>query len=337
MDKIRIGQVGLGRLGRHYAENIHFHLRQAELVSICSLEALEIEHCRALLGDIPGFNNYDEMLNTMDLDAVVVVSSTNRHVEHIMKAVKAGCHVFCEKPLSVDIEECKRVEEFTRAYPDKKVMIGFNRRYDMSYRYAKEQIDAGLIGNPFFIRSQTVDIDTVAEFQLKFAQHSGGIFIDYNVHDIDLMRWFLQSEVERVWAQGGAYKFPEFAKYGDADYVMSSCQLKNGAMAVLCAGRMATHGHDTYTEITGTEGSLRIGRPAYKNLVEIYDKHGVRRESLPDFWERFKPAFLDMIEDFCHCVIHDFRPVLDIYNARKATEVALALSRSFKEGGIIDI
>ena len=166
---------------------------------------------------------------------------------------------------------------------------------------------------------------------------SGGIFHDFNVHAIDLARWYLGTEIKTVHAIGGAYKYPVFVEAGDADNVITSCTFENGAMAVINASRTAVHGHDTYTEVVGTEGTLRIGRPAQKNRMEIYDEYGARKECVETFWERFEEAFLVMAEDFINCVLNDRAPELTIHDAIRATEAALAFTESFEAGKVVEI
>lgn len=337
MKKIKIGIVGLGRLGKKYAENIAFQIRNAELVAVCSVSTEELAWAKETIGVKHLYTDYEEMLQLKELEAVFIVSPTNMHAEHLLKALAAGLHVFSEKPLAVSVADCLKVENAILKYPNQTAVVGFVRRFDPSYRYAKEKVDAGVIGKPFLVRSQTVDKDSLAGFMMEYVGNSGGIFHDFNVHDVDLARWFLGSNVQSVWAIGGAFKYPGFAEVGDADNVMSMCQLENGTMAVINASRTAMHGHDTYTEVVGTEGTLRIGRPAGKNRVEIYDKNGVRKECVETFWDRFEAAFLLMAKDFIDCLIEGRKPELIINDATEATRATEAFTTSFKENCLVTI
>ncbi len=335
MKKIKVGIVGLGRLGKEYAKNLTFKIPSAELVAASSIDEGELAFAKEKLGVPYLFKEYAEMLKLPELEAIFVISSTNKHAEQIVAALEAGLHVYSEKPLSSSIEECRRVEAVAAQYPEQLAVVGFVRRFDPSYRYAKQKVDEGAIGQPYLVRSQTIDKDTVAEWQIQYVKNSGGIFHDYNVHDIDLARWFLGAEVESVWSIGGAYKYPAFAEVGDADHVMSTCRFENGAMAVLNAGRTAMVGHDTYTEVVGTLGTLRIGRPATVNRVEIYDQHGARQECVETFWDRFEEAFLLIAKDFLDCIQTGRQPELSLADARQATIVAAALTQSFEKGVLV--
>lgn len=329
--------MGLGRLGKKYAENLHFKVPNAKLVAACSINEAELEFARNTLRVDHTYSDLDDMLSSESLDALFIISSTHQHATHFIKGLKAGLHVFCEKPLSLDEASCKAVEQEAAAHPEQYAVVGFVRRFDPSYAHAKKKVDAGTIGKPFLVKSQTVDVDATAKFQLEFVKTSGGLFHDYNVHDIDLARWFLGANIKTVFAAGGGFKHPEFAAAGDADNVLSTCVFDNGTMASLHASRTSQHGHDTFTEIVGTEGVLRIGRPASLNLVEISDKHGVRRECVQTFYDRFEAGFLLQTQDFIDCIVEGRRPELTLQDATEATRTAVALTRSFKEGKLCEV
>ena len=337
LKKIKTAIVGLGRLGKEYAYNLRYKIPQAQLVAACSLDDTELNFARQQLGLTYVFSDYQRMIDEMDLEAIFVVSSTNKHAEHIIAALKSGLHVFSEKPLAITSEDCKRVEEVAANYPRQLAVVGFVRRFDPSYRYAKEKIDGGAIGTPYLIKSQTVDKDLLDKWQMAYVTKSGGIFHDYSVHDIDLARWLLDSEIARVWSVGGAYKHPGFAEAGDADNVLTTCVMKNGTMAVLSASRTAMHGHDTFTEIVGTEGVLKIGRPAANNLVELYDVRGIKKDFMETFWDRFEQAFLLMATDFIDCVATGRKSEMTLENATQATIAATVFTKSFQTGKMIKV
>ncbi len=337
MKKINVGLVGLGRLGKEYAKNLAFKIRAANLVAVCSIVPEELEFAKNELGVQNLHNKYEEMLEQEELDAIFIVSSTNMHADHIIKALEAGLHVFSEKPLAITKSECEKVETVAVKYPNQYAVVGFVRRFDPSYQYAKQKVEEGAIGKPYLVRSQTIDKDTIADWQIQYVKNSGGIFHDFNVHDIDLARWFLGGEIASVWSIGGAYKYPAFGEAGDADNVMSTCYFDNGTMAVINASRTAMVGHDTYTEVVGTLGTLRIGRPANKNRVEIYDQYGARQECVETFWDRFEEAFLLMATDFIDCLVNNRKPELTLADARQATIAAEAFTTSFEQKELVKI
>ena len=337
MRKLNLGIVGLGRLGKEYAKNIAHTLPNANLIAACGLRDEELSYAKVVFGVQSLYQSYEEMLANTQMDAVVIVTPTNQHADQIIKAVEAGYHVFCEKPLAINLEDCYKVEEVIKKHPGCITMLGFVRRYDPSYADAKKKLNEGLIGQPFFVRSQTADIDTLAPFQIEFCTTGGGIFHDFNVHDIDLVHWYLGANIVKVWSLGGAYRFKEFEDAGDADNTVAMCELDNGTTAILGASRVSSFGHNTLTEIIATEGNLKIGDPPLKNRVQISDKYGIRNECVETFFERFQNAFLLQIQDFVNCVLENRQPELTMQNATKATLVATALTKSFKEKKIVEV
>ena len=325
-------------MGMKYAENLRYKVHNAELIAACSINPQEQSHAREVLGIPHVYDAYEEMLERKDLEAIFVVSSTTLHVDHIVAALKAGKHVFSEKPLGIEIEKCLYAEEVSAQYPELLAVVGFVRRFDPSYVYAKEKVSSGAIGRPFLVKSQTVDLDSTAGFQMEFVKTSGGMFHDFNVHDIDLARWYLGAEVKTVFSAGGAFKHKAFAEVNDADNVLSTCVFDNGTMAQILASRTAAHGHDTYTEIVGTEGVLRIGRPSAQNRVQIMDQHGARYECVETFYDRFQDAFLIMIQDFVDCLVEGKKPELTLRDATQATRVAIAMTDSLFGGkGLVEV
>ncbi len=335
--KLRIGMVGLGRLGKRHAENLALRAGDAAVVAACSIVPQELEWARKELGIEALYDDYGKMIAEAELDAVFIASSSSAHAAQIIQGLERGLHVFCEKPMGVSVEECLAVEKAVALHPGLIFMVGFVRRFDPSYRYAKRLIDEGAIGTPFLVRSQTADLDEYASFQVKFVPTSGGIFLDMNVHDIDLARWYLGDEVASVYAIGGSYVHPEFEAVGDADNTCALLKFKSGKMAVLSVSRTAFHGHDTHTEITGSKGILKIGMTPAKNRVELFDASGVRVECVKDFYERFSEGFLAEAREFVECALAGKAPGVEAHDGTKATEVGFALSKSFREGTIVTL
>jgi len=329
MDKIKLGLIGLGRMGKRYADIIQNKVKNADIIAVCSVNDKELDYARYEMSVPYTFSNHTQMLELNELDAVMIISSTIQHARHMIDVIEAGYHVFCEKPLALSVEDCQRAIKAADTKPSQLCVVGFNRRFDQSYMYANEKIREGLIGEPFLVKSQTVDKDTSAGFQANYVQNSGGIFLDYNAHDVDLARWYLNSEFTHVYSIGGSFKHEVFAQMGDADNVMTIGKLENGTMAHIVASRTAAHGHDTYTEITGTEGTLRIGRPAGQNLVEIYDSNGARREIMATFLDRFKDSFELQIQTFVNNVQAGNKMSFSLRDALEATRVGVAMTKSF--------
>ena len=242
MKDIKVGIVGLGRLGSVHAQNLAFKIPGCKLVAACSLEQKELDWAKDYLKVEYTTTDYKKMVDEADIEAVVIVSSSPEHCWMIEYALDAGKHVFTDKPLGCSLEECKRAEAAVERHPDKLFFLGFMRRYDPSYADAKAQIDAGHIGKPYLVKATGLDPEALVESCIKFSKTSGGIFIDAASHDIDLMRWFLGGEVTEVYAAGTTFKHPEFAENGDTETGMAMLKSDNGTVAFLHVRRTAPHG-----------------------------------------------------------------------------------------------
>lgn len=335
MEKVKIGIVGLGRLGRKHAENIAFKVPNAELKAVCSIIKEEVDDVQKNWGIEYGYTDFNEMLKNDKLDAIFIASSSGEHCRQIEAALDSGFHVFSEKPLGLTIEECFRAKKAVEKHSDKVFFLGFMRRYDRSYAYAKQKIEEGYIGDPVLIRCYGLDPVKAIKGAIAFAEKSGGLFLDMAVHDFDLARWYLNSEAESVYAIGGCYAYKEFAKYGDADNGAALVKFKNGCMGLFYAGRTCAHGYHIETEIVGTKGSLRIGTVPYKNLVTITNENGVTNECVGGFLERFGEAYLNELQEFVNCIIEGRKPSVTVDDGIKSTELAYAATESFASNKLV--
>jgi myo-inositol 2-dehydrogenase/D-chiro-inositol 1-dehydrogenase len=335
---LNAGIVGLGRMGRRHAENLAWRIPGVALVAACSPEPDERAHARDVLGVARVHAGYEDLLADKGVDAVFIVTPNTIHPEQIIAAMRAGKHVFCEKPLALDVDSCLAVEAEAAKHPRLKVMIGYTRRFDASYQDARRKIDEGLIGAPFLVRSETTDMNDPSGFFVRFAPGSGGIFVDMGVHDIDVARWMLGSpQPRRVFATGTIAVHQGLAECGDVDNGVAICEFEDGKTACFYNSRTMAHGHETQSEVIGTAGRLVVGRKGRLTQVEIADAHGIRTETTPTFYERFADAFLRELSHFADCVRHDRAPALTLHDATEATRIGIALRTSLVERRVVEL
>jgi myo-inositol 2-dehydrogenase/D-chiro-inositol 1-dehydrogenase len=269
---------------------------------------------------------------------VWLVTPSALHAQQIIDALRAGKHVFCEKPLSLDLAECERVIAEAQRHPQLQATIGFMRRFDPSYRSAFEKIEAGAIGRPFMVRSQTCDQNDPEGFFVRFAPTSGGIFLDCTVHDIDVARWLLgMPKVTRVYASGVVALHEGLREFGDVDNGVAICEFEGGRMAMFYASRTLAHGNDTGSEVIGTAGALYVGRNPRANRVEIADASGIRNECTPTFFDRFEDAFLCEAQAFVAAVRQGKQSGATLADAMEATRIGYALRESLASGRSVDL
>ncbi|AYE35029.1 Gfo/Idh/MocA family oxidoreductase [Clostridium septicum] len=339
MKKINFGIVGVGRLGKAHAENLAFKIPNANLLAVCSIDKSQIDEVQKAWNIPYRYASFDEMLTNKELDAIFIASPSGFHCNQIKKALDAGFHVFSEKPLGLYLEDTIEAMKAVNSNSEKIFMLGFMRRYDKSYAYAKKKIKEGFIGKPVLVRCYGLDPAKALPSFLKFAKdsYSGGLFLDMAIHDIDLARWYLESEADELWAIGDAYEYEEFKEINDAETGSAMIKFKNGTMALLVAGRNCAHGYHIETEIIGTKGTLRIGTTPNKNLVTIFDERGVNKECAGGFLERFEDAYLEEVKEFVNCILENRKPNVTVEDGVLSTIVGYACKESFETGKLVKI
>ncbi|KAH7211310.1 hypothetical protein BKA60DRAFT_576066 [Fusarium oxysporum] len=343
--KLQVGVAGLGRMGKRHALNFHQNVPRAVLVAVTSPDAAEREWAAENLAPdgVAIYENYSDMIAHIGLDAVCVASATAVHAEQTNAAIAAGKHVLCEKPLGTTVEISQSVVDAAATRPDLKVMCGFSRRFDASYRDAYEKTKSGLIGRPSVLRSQTCDVLDPSGFFVAYAQFSGGIFVDCSIHDIDLALWFFgqESKVRSVHAVGITAVEPDLRQYDDRDNAVGIVEFYDGRIAYLYASRMMAAGQEDTTEIIGTKGKLSVNLIPVENHVRIYGQEGIRHELPQNYWGRFQAAFTREAIEFTECVLDDKPVPVELESAVTAVRIGAALQRSmimgnkihFDEGG----
>ncbi|NGP46101.1 inositol 2-dehydrogenase [Bacillaceae bacterium SIJ1] len=339
MGNIRVGIVGLGRLGRIHAENIANHVPGSVLQASCSINPEDLAFAKESFNVSETYRTFEEMIESPNLDAVCIVSPSDFHPEHIRQAMDKGLHVFCEKPIGLDVADIKQTIDVIKAHPSQIFQLGFMRRYDESYQYAKKMVDEGQLGELTVIRCYGIDPSSGLEQFVKFAgaSKSGGLFADMSIHDIDLVRWFTKKEVSRVWAMGKNAAYPALDQVNELETGAAMMQLTDQTMAILVAGRNAIHGYHVETELIGTKGMLRVAAQPEKNLVTVFDEHGAVRPMSEHFSERFKEAFINEMKEFIACIKECRQPEVSAFDGLQSTRVAIACQKSVETSQIIDV
>nr|WP_302650406.1 Gfo/Idh/MocA family oxidoreductase [uncultured Agathobaculum sp.] len=337
MKKLKIGIIGVGRLGYEHACNIANRVPGSELVAIADKNFDRAKQVAEELGVTAVYQDPKALCEDPNVEAVAIVTNTDSHVDMIKLAMDANKHVFCEKPLADTVEKCKKAEEIVAAHPDLIFMLGFMRRYDHSYQIAKKKMENGDIGDVILVRCYSQDPISIIEGTLEYAPRSGGQFIDMSIHDFDLIRWLTGSEPKKLWAIGGCYEFKQYKDWDDGDNVSGLMQMENETMAFFFAGRAAAHGSAVETEIIGTRGTLRISSVPTDSLVEVMSKHGVCRECYQDFLTRWHDAYVTEMEEFCDCVATGRKATPGVIDGTQSTKIAFRCKESFLKNELLTL
>ena len=279
--KLQVAVSGLGRMGARHARHFLEKTPRAELVAACDPDPKARAWAEANLAPYGTkiYEDFDEMLKHPGLEAVCVAGITTEHAPQAIRAIEADKHVLCEKPLSTRIDLSQGVVDAAKKKPHLKVMCGFSRRFDASYRDAFNRLDNGDIGRPCVFRSQTCDKLDPSGFFVEYAQFSGGIFVDCNIHDIDLCLWYFGgSQVKSVSAVGITAVQPGLKKYRDVDNGVGVVEFYDNRVAYFYSSRIMAAGQHDMTEVIGTEGKLTINANPQASLVEMHEASGIRKE-----------------------------------------------------------
>ena len=326
LESVRIGIVGLGRLGRRHAENLAFRVSGAQIVAAASPIEAERAWARASLGGAAAYSGFDELLAHPGLDAVWLSTPTSLHADQVVASIEAGKHVFCEKPLAIDPVDCDRAVAAAAGRPGQVVMVGFMRRFDPAYREAKRRIDAGELGEVFAIRCLSEDPVDPDGFFVRFAPTSGGIFLDCCIHDIDLVRWMLSgADASSVTAAGSRVMYPALGECGDVDTGCATVTFEGGKVATFYVSRTSHRGYEASMTIVGAKGAIELGRAIPQ--IPLTLESGGRRSTAgqADFFERFGEAFLHEARAFVAAVRSGGPTPLSLEDAREATRLACAM------------
>ena len=332
-DSVRIGIVGLGRLGRRHAENLALRVPGAQLVAAASPIADERAWAETALPGVTTYAGLTELLAHPGLDAVWLVTPTSLHAAQVAEAIEAGKHVFCEKPLALEPADCDKVIALAESRPWQLVMIGFMRRFDPAYAEAKRRIAAGEIGDVFAITTRSEDPVDPNGFFVKFAPTSGGIFLDCCIHDIDLVRWMLDgAEVSTVTAAGSRIMYPALGGCSDVDNGFATVTFKGGQVATFHVSRTSHRGYEALMTVVGTKGALEIGK-AVPRLPLTIESDGARSVTgQVDFFERFGEAFLHEARAFVEAVQSGGPTPSGVADAKAATAIACAMREALVVG-----
>ena len=209
---VRIGIIGAGRIGKVHCESIGRYVKNAVVACVADPFMNEgTEQTLRALGAEKVTKDYREILADKSVDAVLICSSTDTHAQISVEAIKAGKHVFCEKPVDHDVKKILTVKEALQG-GGVKYQVGFNRRFDHNFEAVKKAIDAGRIGHLDVLKICSRDPAAPSADYIKV---SGGIFLDMTIHDFDMVRYLSSDEVESVYAVGGVTVDKAIGEAGD--------------------------------------------------------------------------------------------------------------------------
>lgn len=326
---VNLGIIGFGRIGKVHAESLTKYVPNASLKSVSDpfIDEEGTKYAKSL-GVENVYKDHSNILSDPEIDAVLICSSTDTHSKISIEALRAGKHVFCEKPIDLNIEKIKEVlDEVEKS--KLKYQVGFNRRFDHNFRAIRDAVQSGKVGDPHVIKITSRDPGAPP---IEYVKVSGGLFLDMMIHDFDMVRYLSGSEVEEVYAIGNTLIDPEIGKAGDIDTAIVTLKLENGALAVIDNSREAVYGYDQRAEVFGSKGAISIGNDSNSTAVMSTKDGIVSEKPLYFFLERYMQAYADEVKDFVQAIEDDTEVPVGAKDGLISVLIGIAAKKSLKEG-----
>ncbi len=332
MDRLRIGVIGLGWFGEIHCETI-VGIPNLELVALCTRRPDRLSEQASKFGVTKTYTDYRDMLADTGIDAVSIVTMWDQHTDPAVDALKAGKHVFLEKPMASTVADCNKIMAAANASRGI-LQVGHICRFNPRYRMTKQAIDEGRIGKIVALQSRR---NIPAAWTPTILEKIGPIVGDA-IHDTDLMLWFTSDRVVSAYSQTVSVRNLTFPDIGQTMY-----RFKGGATATLetvwCMPEKTPFDIDERMSIIGTEGIIHV-QDTFPNLGIV---DGSRLHS-PDttYWPMFEGvrggALRAEFEYFANCALMGIAPKIGRpEDAAAALEATLAAEESARTGNVVRI
>jgi len=328
INKVGVGIIGAGKMGRIHATNLAKGIPNAKLVAVADVVEESAKKLAAEFGAENVFTDYLRLVENREVQAIVITTPTLLKPQIVKFASEAGKHIFCEKPIATNFHDAEQVMKSSQKSPGK-FQVGYQRRFDPIHVKVKESLESGEVGSVVLVRSNTRDA-LPNPAQWPDLKNSGGIFVDTCSNDYDVVRWLCGSEVSRVEAEGSPRSQP------DQHTVITNLSLANGVVAQVEASRMSSYGYDVRVEVLGTKGAIftSADTPSGVRVVKGSQESAATYSCYPD---RFKDAYRLEMESFIDCIVKDSETKVTAQDGKAAVEVAAAARKSMQEGKAVNL
>jgi myo-inositol 2-dehydrogenase/D-chiro-inositol 1-dehydrogenase/scyllo-inositol 2-dehydrogenase (NAD+) len=285
-----------------------------------------------------GFASLEEALAELQFEAVVITTPTPTHAPLAILAAGNGRHIFLEKPMALNLVECDAI---LRACEQNGVLLqlGFMRRFDPEFAAAAERIQAGEIGQPMMIKSLTHGPGLPPPWA-RDLKTSNGMLAEVNSHDWDTVRWLMGADFSRVYAEVANFKGAGRGvdTPGFYDNALVNLRFTNGGLGMISGICPCDYGYDARVEVYGDQGILQVGELQGQAVVICTDRNQGLVTPIYRTWpERFAWGYINEMEHFIDCILHDRPPKVGGEAGRWAVAGVLAATRSFQQGRPVDL
>jgi len=327
MKKTKVGVIGVGRIGKLHLENLSQRIPNAEAVAIADVFVEEAKKVGKQYGVDTISADYKDILSNPEVEAVVICSPTDTHAQYIIDSAEAGKHIFCEKPIDLSLEKIMEILK-TVEKEGVKLFVGFNRRYDPNFAKVQQMVSTGKIGEPHILKITSRD---PAPPPAEYVAVSGGMFLDMTIHDFDMARFVMGSEVKEVYAKANVLVDPEIGKAGDVDTAITTLFFENGAIGTIDNSRKAVYGYDQRLEVFGSEGMVKMDNDT-PDTHSYYNKDGSHGPLPLDFFmDRYIQSYENEMVAFINALVNDEEMPVTGREGLMSVAIGLAAKKSVAE------
>lgn len=325
---IKVGIIGAGRIGKVHVQSICTQVPDAKVKMLADPFLTDETAAWAKdMGVLQVTKDYKEVLADPEIDAVLICSSTDTHSPISVEAIKAGKHVFCEKPIDHDIDKIQEVIDALKG-SNVKYQVGFNRRFDHNFEAVRDAVAAGKVGDIHVIKVTSRDPEPPSA---EYVKVSGGMFLDMTIHDFDMVRFLAGCNATEVYTEAAVLVDPAIGEAGDVDTAVITLKMENGAIAVIDNSRKAVYGYDQRAEVFGSKGMVATGNDTASAAV-LSNESGVTGEvPLHFFLERYMAAYAKEVKCFIDAIVNDTDTPLGVMDGLEPVLMGLAAKKSMEE------
>ncbi|SLN62542.1 Inositol 2-dehydrogenase [Aquimixticola soesokkakensis] len=317
---LKLACFGAGRIGQVHATNAAAH-PDVDLVYL--VDPVDTSTRNALATQTGArIVTPQEVFDDPQIDGLIIASSTDSHADLLLKAAQAGKAVFCEKPISLDFALTRRVVAAVEA-ANVPCMMGFQRRYDTSFRAVQKRIASGASGP---LEQLTMSSRDPSPPPRSYVETSGGMFRDSTIHDVDMARFLLNEDIATVYAVGSCLISEDIGAAGDIDSLMVTLTTPSGRMAQITACRRGPMGYDQRLEALCAAEVLAVENQPQHQMTIARPEGKTTAAPENYFIERFRQAYRDEIHAFVDLIRDGTAPLAGIrdgYEAQRLVEAAL--------------
>ncbi len=323
---LKMAVIGTGFIGSVHARNVARH-PGTELVAVNDANFEYAKKAAAATG-AQAVANIVEIFDNKNIEAVVIATPTNTHVEYLTRAAEAGKATYCEKPIGLDYAEAQEAVTAVRK-TGVPVMLGFNRRFDISHAAVKQAVEKGEVGKIEIVQLTSRGPQPPP---IEYVKVSGGQMRDQTIHFFDLLRWLTNDEPVEIYAIGGALVSAAIGEAGDVDTSIVSMRMASGALCQIDSSRRAAYGYDERIEVFGSEGLAESRRQNFRGMA-LYKGRTVIEDGLHAGWfERIEASYYQALDAFLTSVDKGTLPSPSLEDGLKAQLIADKATESLKTG-----